>query len=363
MLVSLAFEDVVRSALSSRKTLLPSLHEEGTTCYRLFHGATEGMPGCTLDRYGDLLLFQTFREPPQIPPGDLLPMLRAAVEDELDVNLQAVHWNARQKRQQSRGDVAMPPPPTLSKEHTASELGLKYLIDVPAPGRDPNLYLDFRAARRWLRSNCHDRDVLNAFSYTCGAGVAALAGGAKSVVNLDFSQSALDIGKRNAQVNGLPEERFDCLCSDALPAMRQFAGLSVNTDRRARGRGGRGRSGRGARGSSARPVPKVRYRQFDVVVLDPPTWTKTSAGAVDLVRDYESLFKPCVLATRPGGTVLAVNHVASVDVDGWLEKLEKCAKKADQPLADLRVLPPELDFPSPDGKHPLKVALARVADL
>ena len=80
------------------------------------------------------------------------------------------------------------------------------------------------------------------------------------------------------------------------------------------------------------------------------------------VRDYESLFKPCVLATRPGGTVLAVNHVASVDVDEWLTKLDRCATKADQPLSGLTVLSPEGDFPSPDGKPPLKIALARVAE-
>ena len=60
--------------------------------------------------------------------------------------------------------------------------------------------------------------------------------------------------------------------------------------------------------------------------------------------------------------MLAVNHVASVDLDGWLESLGRCAKKAGRPLADISVLPPEADFPSPDGKHPLKVALATVGD-
>lgn len=367
--------DNIRAALAWRaSTLLPSLHEEGTTCYRLFHGATEGAPGCTLDRYGDLLLWQTFREPPDISHEVLLPCLRALVEDETGVELTAVHWNARQRRQQSREGVPVPvaPDDLLPAGHAGSELGLQYLVDVPLPGRDPNLYLDFRAARRWLRANSSGRDVLNAFSYTCGAGVAALAGGARSVTNLDFSARALDIGRGNAQLNQLPEAAFECLCGDALPTLRQFAGLPVNTDfrrtqfggRRGRDRGARSSrppSGGGGRGGVSKPL-KVRYRQFDCVVLDPPTWTTTKAGAVDLVRDYQSLFKPCVLATRPGGTVLAVNHVASVDLDDWLEILDRCARKADRPLAELNVLTPEADFPSPDGKHPLKMALARVSD-
>ena len=63
----------------------------------------------------------------------------------------------------------------------------------------------------------------------------------------------------------------------------------------------------------------------------------------------------------PGGVVLAVNHVASVDMDEWLDVLDRCATKAGRPLADVSVLAPEADFPSPDGRHPLKMALARVA--
>jgi 23S rRNA (cytosine1962-C5)-methyltransferase len=318
-------------------------------------------------------LFQTFREPPDIPANELLPMLREIVEDETGLRFSGVHWNARQRRQQSKEGISIPATPKmlLPDDHAVCEFGIKYLIDVPAPGRDPNLYLDFRAARRWLRDNCEGKTVLNAFAYTCGAGVASLAGGARSVTNLDFSETALGIGRNNAELNGLhvAEGAFECLCGDAVPALRMLAGLPVSADRR-RGRGGgrgggRGRGSRGApdgRGGGRAPL-KLRRRQFDVVVLDPPTWTKTKFGAVDLVRDYESLFKPSVLATRPGGTVLATNHVASVDIDEWLEKLEKCAKKADQPLSDLTVLEPEMDFPSPDSKHPLKIAIAKVENL
>ena len=420
--------DAVRTALRSRATtLLPTLHAEATDCYRLFHGAVEGGPGCTLDRYGELLLFQTFRDAPDIPAEELLPLLRDMVEEETGLSLK-VHWNARQRRQQSREGLLLPKQDTvLSPSHSGSELGVKYLIDVPQPGRDPNLYLDFRVARRWLRNNVEGKDVLNAFAYTCGAGVASLAGGAASVVNLDFSESALSIGRRNAELNGfLDEDAFECLCGDAMPALRMLAGLPVTADRRrGNGRGGRGarggrwagrgqgQRGRGA-GRGSKPL-KLRRRQFDVVVLDPPTvrsrdlctkinpqrtpfrssahvclpqlnaarahlrntsfvsaaihtfcceqWTKTKFGAVDLVRDYESLFKPSVLATRPGGTVLAANHVASVDVDEWLEKLDRCANKADQPLSELSLLTPEADFPSPDGKHPLKIAIAKVAEI
>ena len=148
--------DAIRSALVSRASLLSSLHTEGTNCYRLFHGATEGAPGCTLDRYGDMLLWQTFRDPPSMAADELLPLIRATVEAETGISLQAVHWNARQKRQQSRDSVVAPPVPRLllPEDHSASEIGLEYLISVPAPGRDPasdaHTYLPHKAFCSYL---------------------------------------------------------------------------------------------------------------------------------------------------------------------------------------------------------------------
>ena len=96
------------------------------------------------------------------------------------------------------------------------------------------------------------------------------------------------------------------------------------------------------------------------MVLDPPTFSKGPFGAVDLVRDYQGLFKPALMATSPGGAILATNHVSTVDMEDWLESLRRCATKAGRPLVDIEVITPDPDFPSPDGKHPLKMAWCRV---
>ena len=136
---------LVRAALASRSQLVADCHAEGTDCYRLFHGAIEGAPGCTLDRYGDLLLWQTFRSP-EDPPDELLPHLQAAVEDVLGLSL-TPHWNDRRKGARD-GQLAPGAAELLAEDHMATELGLRYRIEMPPPGRDPLLYLDFRAARR-----------------------------------------------------------------------------------------------------------------------------------------------------------------------------------------------------------------------
>ncbi|CAN0385447.1 unnamed protein product, partial [Ectocarpus sp. 12 AP-2014] len=104
----------------------------------------------------------------------------------------------------------------------------------------------------------------------------------------------------------------------------------------------------------------LKAKQFDLVFLDPPTWSKSKHGAVDLVRDYQTLFKPSLLATKEGGVVVATNHVSTVDCAEWVENLSKCAAKAGRTVDSVQVLLPEDDFPSPDGRHPLKVAIVHV---
>jgi len=226
-----------------------------------------------------------------------------------------------------------------SAEHVCREAGASFAVRARHRGQDPWLFLDLRAGRRRLRELAPGRSVLNLFAYTCAAGVAAARAGASEVWNVDFSRSALEVGRRNAELNGV-SMRF--VQEDCLPVLRQLAGLPV------KGRG------------SFRDYERFEPRTFDVVFLDPPAWAKGPFGAVDVERDYASLFKPALLATAPGGTVIATNHVASVVREDWASALGRCAEKAGRPLAGIELLGPDADFPSRDGNPPLKIAVCRL---
>jgi 23S rRNA (cytosine1962-C5)-methyltransferase len=104
----------------------------------------------------------------------------------------------------------------------------------------------------------------------------------------------------------------------------------------------------------------MERRDFDLVILDPPALAKGPFHTVDLVNDYQSLFKPSLLACAPGGTVLAANNVGSVSREVFGKQLERCADKAGRPLRGLEWLNPDEDFPSFDGHHPLKIAVCLV---
>ncbi|HJW24249.1 MAG TPA: class I SAM-dependent methyltransferase [Rhodocyclaceae bacterium] len=328
------------AAFASRRDLLERLAAEQTNAYRLFHGSVEGHPGLTVDRYGDLVLVQTFHNPLEDSQlaaieafyGQALPGLTAIYND--------------RSRANSRIGNELPPEKRAAayEPREVQEMGVNYRIQARHDGQDPWLFLDLRAGRRRVMQEAEGKSVLNLFAYTCGIGVAAAKAGARHVVNVDFSESSLKVGKENARLNDLPI-RLRFVKSDAFAAMRQLAGVGQPEV---------------VRGKRMPPFPKLEPRTFDLVALDPPRYAKSLFGVVDLVNDYPALLKLALLCTAEGGTLLCCNNVAQVAREAWADQMERCARKAGRPIREMEWIEPEADFPSYDGQPPLKMALLRV---
>ena len=317
-----------------RAGLLPRLHEEGTNCYRLFHGTNEGASGLTIDRYGPQLLIQTFHEPLSNEQVGVISDFYA-----LRFDIEEVVYNDRSARNSRREDEHN----KRAIDLVGQELGINYRVRGKHAGQDPLLFLDMRVGRRYVQANAKDKSVLNLFSYTCGVGVCAATAGATHVVNVDFAERNLEVGKENAELNQLSTQQIEFVQSDFFTAAKQFAGIPIKQ--------------RVKRGQKPRPYLKLDEQQFDLVYLDPPRWAKSPFGTVDLIRDYQSVLKPSILSTKPGGTLVCTNNVAKVEMGEWLDLVKRCAEKAGQAVVDYEILEPELDFPSQDGQHPLKIAV------
>lgn len=330
----------IAAALQSRAALLSRLHAEQTDAYRLFHGSVEGQPGLTVDRYGDLLLAQSFHSPLQ--PSQLAELEAFYSHALPDLTL---IYNDR-SRPNSRICNKLPPELLAAaiKPRLALELGVNYRIQGRHAGQDPWLFLDLRAARRRVMKEIAGKSLLNLFAYTCGVGVAAAKAGASDVMNVDFAESSLAVGKENARLNDLPIQ-MSFIQSDAFPALRQLSGLGQS---------------RFVRGKQMPQFHKLQKRQFDVVFLDPPRYAKSPFGVVDLINDYPAVFKPALLCAAEGGIVICCNNAAKVPREAWLDQLERSARKAGRPIREVEWIMPESDFPSHDGRPPLKTALLRV---
>lgn len=328
-------------ALDNRRALLAELHQQGTTCYRLFHGSQEGASGLTIDRYGPQLLIQSFHN---VLDRETLLRLHAQVNDYLGMQTLLVYNDRSQGNSRiDRADPVYKAEDAALEDLVGQEWGLSYRVRGRHAGQDPLLFLDLRNTRGWVKANSAGKSVLNLFAYTCGVGLSAAAGGATDVCNLDFADGNLAVGRENGALNPqLPAMQF--IQSDYFPAIRQLAGLPVAA----------------RRGQKLPSYPRIEQRQYDLVLLDPPAWAKSAFGTVDLLRDYQSLLKPALLTTAENGVLICCNNLAKVSMEDWREQVVRCATKIGRPVREWQIMQPAEDFPSQDNQPPLKTLILKL---
>ena len=190
--------DALRRLLSARANLA-SGHAGGTDCVRLSAGATDGLPGLIVDRFGPLVVAVDYAADGMTAP-DLIHLMRSAFPDH------HVVAKARSSTDGSNKFVTAHEPAAAARPGAsplvATERGLKFEIGID-PAHDFGLYLDAAKARLFVREAARGQRVLNLFSYTGAFGVAAAAGGAADVTNVDPNRDYLAWSLRNAALNGV----------------------------------------------------------------------------------------------------------------------------------------------------------------
>ena len=165
---------------------------------RLLHGRGHTFPGfeqVTVDHFPPYLVVGLFREAARLP-DDALNVLAQALARAFD-GLQGIAIQRRDGRN-TQTDVLFGEVPEAL---VAVENELRYRVR-PLANQNVGLFLDMAPLRARLASGCADASVLNLFAYTCSLSVAALAGGARQVVNNDMSKPSLEVGRANHQENG-----------------------------------------------------------------------------------------------------------------------------------------------------------------
>jgi 23S rRNA (cytosine1962-C5)-methyltransferase len=237
-----------------------------TNAYREVHAESDGLPGLIVDRYGGFRVVQLLSAGAEHWRDVLVETLAARGETEgiyerSDVSVRELE-GLSQRTGLLRGSE--PPPRIRIEEH-----GVPFWVDV-CGGQKTGFYLDQRENRSRLRQGMGGRDVLNAFSYTGGFTVAALLGGAASVLSLDSSAEALELAKDNIALNGLRADACTWVVGDAFTELRKL---------------------------------RDRAASFDVVVLDPPRFAATAAQAERAARGYKDINLLAFKLLRPGGTL------------------------------------------------------------
>ncbi len=322
-----------------------------TNAFRLIHGASDGWPGWFVERLGDWLLSQS---EDTLTPLQHAELARLAQQ----VSARGAYHKTlnRQVRRTTPGETS----PQLVHGEAAPERfeirenGVRFELSFQE-GYSVGLFLDQRDNRRRLLTghiaadfpllpaeNCvggrvtpcapsgssksssgaHGAtrpptsdarpEILNTFAYTCGFSVCAAKAGAR-VTSLDLSKKYLEWGRRNFALNGLDASAHDFVFGDTFDWLRRLA---------------------------------KKGRAFDVIVLDPPTFSQSKErGAFRVEKDFGTLVTAALPLLKPGGVLLASTNAADWEPESFLASVEAAARAGHRKILQRHYVPQPLDFP------------------
>ncbi len=298
------------------------LEPELTNAYRLIHGASDGWPGWYVERLGEFLLSQSAQPVSQEEREELEGVARvfSARGAYHKVLTRQVHRTAQAEAspQLALGEAA-------PERFTVRENGLQFELSF-GEGYSVGLFLDQRDNRRRLLTGHVASDfplvppatangpweMLNTFAYTCGFSVCAARAGARTT-SLDLSKRWLDWGKRNFQLNQIDPTRHDFLYGEAFDWLRRLA---------------------------------KKRRLFDVIVLDPPTFSQSKeSGVFQAEKDYGRLVTAALPLLKNRGVLFASTNAADWPPDKFLADVDAAIHKAKRTVLQRHYVPQPPDFP------------------
>jgi 23S rRNA (cytosine1962-C5)-methyltransferase len=301
------FESALKSAVQFRGSL-PAVHH--CNALRLVHGESDGLPGLIVDRYADVLVAQFLSAGTEHWREVILDALVAetgceAIYERSDADVRKLE-GLEPRAGFVRGNRE-------AKRCPIVEHGLHFRVDVAA-GQKTGFFLDQRENRQRVRALAAGREVLDAFCYTGGFAVAALAGGAKHVTAVDSSAAALEVAKENLAANTLDASKISFEEADVFAYQRLL---------------------------------RDQNRSFDLVILDPPKFAPTAAQAKNAARAYKDINLMAFKLLRPGGLLatfscsggvpaeLFQSIVAGAAADAGVDAkiIERFGAAADHPVA------------------------------
>ena len=262
VLVDAAFvSDRVACAVGARAVIMA---EGATNAFRLVNAEADGVPGLIADRYGDWIVCQFTAVGAERYKKEIVDALQRYSPCRGVYERSDVEARDHEGLPQTTGVLAGEPPPDRIE---IVENRCRYQVDV-REGHKTGFYLDQRDNRERIKRYANGCDVLNAFSYTGGFGVAAVAAGAASVTHVDLSASALELAKTNTALNTCHMENSAFLQGNVFEVLRTF---------------------------------RDQGRSFDLVVLDPPKFAESKGSLMKAARGYKDINLLGIKLLRPGG--------------------------------------------------------------
>ena len=307
----------ISAARELRERLYP-----GETTYRLVHGEGDFLTGLIIDRFNDQLAVQTFSFGMEQRLGLICEVLQELFHPACIVARNESPLRALENLPMERTVLYGEPSPTLIIER-----GLKYTVDL-RDGQKTGFYLDQRENRAVLERFSRGAVVLDAFCNDGGFALSAARAGAKSVLGLDISAEAIARARANAILNALDNVSFDE--ADVFSRLGELSGAG---------------------------------RKFDVVVLDPPSFTRSRKNVQSAKKGYRSLHLAAFPLIPKGGILLTASCSHHILPETFLDIVDDAARRAGRQLQLLEwrgAAPDHPVLPSVPETRYLKVGIYRV---
>lgn len=292
---------------------LPSVH---TNCFRLVHGEGDGLTGLVIDYYDGVAIVQAHSTGMHADRKEIAEGLKSVLKDKLKAVYYKSQGTLPGKMRDEKSDGYLYG--TTTVPHVVKEHDEKFLIDWES-GQKTGFFLDQRENRKLLGDFSAGKKVLNTFCYTGGFSVYALHAGADLVHSVDASEKAVELTRKNIELNGFDAQRHECFAMDTFDFLKDKKDI------------------------------------YDVIILDPPAFAKHRDAKHQAMKGYQRLNAEAMKMIKSGGILFTFSCSQVIDRKLFYDTVTSAAIQAGRDIKVLSHLCQPADHPvsifHPEGEY------------
>lgn len=318
-------EQRVRAAWEYRKKTV-----DITSC-RLIFGEADFLPGLVIDKFSDVLVVESLALGIDKLKLQILDILKQVLEED-GIHIRGIYERSDAKvrenegMKRAKGFLSEP----FDTNVEIVENGVKYIVDVK-DGQKTGFFLDQKYNRLAIQRLCKDAKVLDCFTHTGSFALNAALGGAREVLGVDASELAVKQAEANAELNGF-SDRVSFLCEDVFELL---------------------------------PELEEKKEQYDVLILDPPAFTKSRNSIKNAVKGYREINLRAMKLVKDGGFLATCSCSHFMSYELFTETIHQAARNVHKRLRQVEYRTQAPDHPilwSADESYYLKFYIFQVCD-
>lgn len=302
-----------------------------TSSCRVIFGEADFLPGLVVDKFSDVLVVQSLALGIDRLKMTILNALREVLAAD-GITVRGIYERSDAKVRKNegmelwKGFIGEP----FDTNVEIAENGVKYMVDVKE-GQKTGFFLDQKYNRLAVQKLCRDAKVLDCFTHTGSFALNAGLAGAKSVLGVDASELGVEQARLNARLNGL-EDRVQFLCADVFDLL---------------------------------PKLEADGEKFDVIILDPPAFTKSRSSVKNAVKGYREINLRAMKLLRDGGFLATCSCSHFMTYELFTQTVGQAARNVHKRLRQVEYRTQAPDHPilwAADESYYLKFYIFQVCD-